>query len=56
MGEVGRVKAVNGTLTLSNAQETDTGHYSCEVSNMAGSKERKVWLVVSGKLTKINDK
>lgn len=45
----GRVKAdSNGQLSISNAQQSDSGNYTCVASNLAGDMRRNVMVVVSG--------
>jgi len=44
----GRVRADDGLLTVGNADELDTGNYTCSASNLAGTTSHNVWIVVSG--------
>ena len=46
--ETGRIKSVDNTLSLNNAQPEDSGNYSCVAWNMAGEQRQSVWIVVSG--------
>ena len=43
-----RIKAADGVLSIQNAQESDTGNYSCHTENIAGVRERTIELIVSG--------
>jgi len=45
-----RVHVVNDTLVLNNVLQSDTGNYSCHVTNMAATRARTVAIVVSGEL------
>lgn len=37
-----------GVLTLTAADESDAGNYTCVVENVAGRRTRSLWIVVSG--------
>ena len=54
IGEEGRVRVDETSirLSLSNAQPGDTGNYTCQASNMAGTRNAHVWIVVSGEYSK----
>jgi len=43
-----RVHVVNDTLVLHNVIQSDTGNYSCHVTNMAATRRRTVAIIVSG--------
>jgi len=44
-----RVHAINDTLVLNSVALADTGNYTCHVTNMAATRARTVYIVVSGK-------
>lgn len=48
-----RVHAVNNTLVLHNVVQSDTGNYTCHVTNMAATRAKTVSIVVSGKLLRL---
>lgn len=45
-----RVHVINDTLVLHNVIQSDTGNYTCHVTNMAATRAKTVSIVVSGKL------
>lgn len=51
LSHLDRIKSVNGVLTIQNAQEQDSGNYSCHASNLAGSVSVVLPIVISGALT-----
>lgn len=43
-----RIKAVDGILSLINVEDTDSGNYTCQASNIAATQIRSISIVVSG--------
>jgi len=48
-----RVHVINDTLALHNVLQSDTGNYTCHVTNMAATRTRTVSIVVSGNLLRL---
>jgi len=48
-----RIHVINETLVLHDVIQSDTGNYTCHVTNMAASRAKTVSIVVSGKLLRL---
>ena len=46
-----KVKVVEGTLTINNAEESHSGNYTCISENIAGSTNKSIQVVVSSEFT-----
>ena len=44
-----RIHVADDTLYVTGARDTDGGNYTCLVENMAGTKRKDLWLMISGK-------
>jgi len=48
-----RVHVVNDTLVMQNVIQSDTGNYTCHVTNMAATRAKTVSIVVSCELLRL---